>query len=163
MGRGRPRGLGITLLVISLPNDLEVLYYALDSACAFGCDFNGYIEFSGIRNPQLENYVLLKYLNISPECTTRINIISSRVSYSFSWINYKREAEVKMIIRSCDRKVAYRYGKYSDRVPFNRTNDIRVPGISPDINTITPSYFEIGITSLMVLGILYAFYVIEGQ
>lgn len=155
--------MGIGLLLSFLPNDLEVLYYALDSACVKGCEFGGYLEFSGIRNPQLENYILLKYTNTLPTCTTRINIISSRVSYSFSWINYKREAEVKMIVKSCDGKVAYRYGKYSDRVPFNRTNDVRVSGISPDISTITPSYFEIGITSLIVLGILYAFYVIEGQ
>jgi hypothetical protein len=105
----------------------------------------------------------MKYLSNSPNCTTTVGLLSGRVYYDFSLINYRRIADVKMVIRSCDGSVIYRYGKYSDRVPINRVKDVFVDGVSPDLSHTVPSYFEAGITALLVLGILYAFYTVEGR
>ena len=146
-----------------LPNDLEVLFYAVDSACSRGCPLEGFLFFYGTRNQQIENYLSMRYLSNSQNCTTKVGLLSGRVYYDFSLINYRRTADVKMVIRSCDGTVLYRYGKYSDRVPINRVKDVFVEGVSPDLSQIVPSYFEAGITALLVLGILYAFYTVEGR
>ncbi len=157
--------MGLIALIGYLPNDLEVLLYAVDSACSKGCPLEGYISFYGIRNHQIEGYLSMKYLSISnfSKCTTRVGLISGKVHYDFSIVNYTRTANVRMVIRSCDGGVLYRYGRYSDKVPINRVKDVFVEGISPDLSQVVPSYFEVGLTTLLVFGILYAFYTVEGR
>jgi len=155
--------LGLIYLIGYLPNDLEVLLYAVDSACSKVCPLEGFLSFYGIRNHQIEDYLSMKYFSKPSNCSTKVGILSVKVYYDFSLINYRRTADVKMIIRSCDGEVFYRHGRYSDKVPINRVKDVSVEGVSPDISQIVPSYFEAGVTALLVFGILYAFYTLEGR
>jgi len=105
----------------------------------------------------------MKYANVEDTCPTEINIINGKVSYDFSWFNYSRTAKFKMMVKVCDRNVETYEGIYKDKVPLNKLNYVRVENLSPDITSTVPTYFEVAITSLIVLGVLYAFYTIEGR
>lgn len=136
---------------------------AVDSACFKGCVITKNVNFFGLNNESLRRYIVMKYANVEDTCPTEINIINGKVSYDFSWFNYSRTAEFKMMVKVCDRSVETYEGIYKDKVSLNKLNYVRVESLSPDITSTVPTYFEVAITSLIVLGVLYAFYTIEGR
>ncbi len=155
--------MGITLLISSIPNDLEALYMAVDSACSKGCEITRTVRFSGIEIPSVKEYILMKYATSQQPCTTFVNILRSNVMYDFSWFRYDRTAEFKMMVKGCDGRLLLYSSTYRDKIPLSKVKYMYVEGVSPDVSISTPSYFEVAVSTIVVLGVLYAFYTIEGR
>ncbi len=147
-------------LLLLPPNDLEILYAAVDSACRGGrCEFSENIRANGGFSSHLIDYIRFKYSNPLP-CTTFINVVDSRVVYARSLWRIRRTATFKALVSGCGIREEIK-GVYSDHIMPHEVQNVRVEGISPEK---TPSWgvFEILVSSAVVFVILYAFYTIEG-
>ncbi|NPA80870.1 MAG: hypothetical protein GXO29_07485 [Thermotogae bacterium] len=145
-----------------LPNDLEILYAAVDSACGGRCRLSPQTVFVGQGIPKvLFDYLKMRYTDTTLTCTTYVNITDGRVVYRRSLWRVNRIASFRALIKGC----AYEgevVGKYSDFVMPYELDEVKVPEISPP-TTPSGGLVEVLVSAAVVFGVLYAFYTIEGR
>ncbi|NPB03298.1 MAG: hypothetical protein GXO39_02645 [Thermotogae bacterium] len=150
------------LLLSVIPNDLEILYAAVDSACAKGCILSKNVVFSGMRiPPSVTSYIRLRYGDTTLSCTTYVNVMDIRVVYGKHLWMIERTATFRALVKGCG------FGKllsgmYRDRLMPYRLDEVKVEGISPN-EVPSGSLLEMILSGAVVFGVLYAFYTIEGR
>ncbi len=151
------------LLLLALPpNDLEILYAAVDSACTGRCVLSQRTVFSGAGVPRsLYDYLLLRYADTTLTCTTHVNVMDARVVYRKNLWRVERIASFRALLSGCgsSKNVS---GTYRDMVSPSDLDAVKVPEVSPSEGP-RGGTLEVLISAAVVFGVLYAFYTIEGR
>ena len=151
------------LLLFALPpNDVEILYAAVDSACKGRCVLSTRTFVVGEGVPRsLSDYLLLRYTDTSLSCTTKVNVADARVVYRRKLWGIERIASFRAIVSGCGFSGDVS-GTYRDRISPSDVGAVKVEGVSPP-EPPPGGTLEMLVSAAVVFGVLYAFYTIEGR